>query len=699
MHPTLLRFLPVWMTAGVISLVCLLQFLSKGAGPLGAVERLELATYDWRATLAANHHPHVAANLGVIYVDEESLADLNRESGFRWPLPRHVYGAVLEELTAQDAKAVGFDLLFIDRDRDYVENRVDGLSSDAYFARTLARSGKVILATSPDGLDDHGRINLGRLPALFSTNAWAVGHDGVRGFWTHDAAVLRRVPAFVDDPRLGRVWHLGILLGAQALGLDLSQARVEPGRILLTGPQGLRRIIPVDQQNRLFIDWQIGIDTEQVQQAPLSRVYLDHKKRSRGQDVPSAWRNQVVLVGAAGKGSNVSDWGHTPVGQPTPLCLSQLNVANSMLTGRFIQPCSMPQEMLLTMLLAAITGVLGWKLRVLWATAGILLLGGGYTALTAWLFTHHGWVLPLALPLIGSVVMTYVCMVSYRVVLERAERRQVHSLFGKMVSPSIFSLILEKPVLSLGGSRRQVSIYFADVRGFTRFIEDSHARTTARLRQESLTGDDAERVMDEEARETLSTVNLYLGRIADIVRSHDGTLDKYIGDCVMAFWGAPIPSHRHAVAAVQAAIAVHRAIQQMNSERAQENDRRRREHARAPAGGDKPLALLPILRIGSAISSGSATAGFMGSREHISNYTVFGREVNIARRLEHVAGADRLIITDATFQEIRREAPDLAATFQPLAPVRFEGIPEPLQVYEVPWTDPAAASPAGAPPA
>jgi len=169
-------------------------------------------------------------------------------------------------------------------------------------------------------------------------------------------------------------------------------------------------------------------------------------------------------------------------------------------------------------------------------------------------------------------------------------------------------------------------------------------------------------------------VNLYLARVADVIKQHDGTLDKYIGDCVMAFWGAPTPNPQHAVACVHAAIDAQRAIAEINEQRRQENLRR-----------PNPATHLPLLALGSGINTGKAIVGLMGSDVHILSYTVFGREVNVASRLEGVSGRDRIIISEATYRHLELDDPALASTCVPLESVTVKGIREAVKIYEVPW--------------
>jgi adenylate cyclase len=232
---------------------------------------------------------------------------------------------------------------------------------------------------------------------------------------------------------------------------------------------------------------------------------------------------------------------------------------------------------------------------------------------------------------------------------------------------------------------REVTVLFADVRGFTRLTDENQKAAEEQVRRYALTGAASEAWYAQNARETLDTVNVYLAAIADNVKRYGGTLDKYIGDCVMAFWGAPIPNPAHAADAVRAAVDAQRALARLNADRAQENLRREQANTAALAAGGQARPLLALLSLGTGINTGTVTVGLMGSRAHILNYTVFGREVNIASRLEAVSGQGRIICSEATYRELGRWDAALAGTCIALPPVTVKGISHPLSIYEVPW--------------
>jgi adenylate cyclase len=169
------------------------------------------------------------------------------------------------------------------------------------------------------------------------------------------------------------------------------------------------------------------------------------------------------------------------------------------------------------------------------------------------------------------------------------------------------------------------------------------------------------------------------------VKKNGGTLDKYIGDCVMAFWNAPTPNEKHALACVQAAIDAQRAILALNQKRLAENPAREIENQSRRAAGQPPKPMHIALQLGTGINTGLVTVGLMGSEEHGFNYTVFGREVNLASRLEGVSGSGRIIISDLTYYQLLRHAPELASACTELFPVTVKGIKDAVRIYEVPW--------------
>jgi adenylate cyclase len=688
----LARNLPVAIAVGVIALACLFQALPQWFPSFDVFERLELMSYDWRVRRGFETNTP-AASLGVVFIDDDSLESINQNYGYLWPWPRQLYGRLIHELTAQGAKSIGFDMLFLDLDppRSDTSLHVEGkeVPSDVYFADSLRRAGNVVLASVQE--DAAGQSRALVPPDIFRTNAAHIGHI------SSDAdpdGVLRRARAFYDDPEHGRQWHMGIVLAARELGLDLNRAIVNPGEIQLDGPSGNTRTIPTDKDGYFYIDWVLTWNDSRLLKESFESVLLEEMARDRGRtnQIPK-WQGMTVVVGSIGSGNNIRDFGATPLARQTYLVSKHWNVANSIIQNRFVRRSSYSVETLLILLMGGMAAVITWRLRALAAAGLVLLLLGFYTWLGYLLFETSRYWLPLTLPGLVALLMTHVSMVTYRAIFEQREGHRIRSVFAKVVSADVVSELLRAEKVVLGGARRKVTVYFADIRGFTRLTDESQAMAEEYVAYHGLSPAAAEALLDDRAREVLSAVNLYLGKVADTIKDHNGTLDKYIGDCVMAFWGAPTPSETQAVDCVKAAIVAQQTVRALNRERAAENARRRDENKARVLAGLPPLPALMLLTLGSGVNTGMATVGLMGSDKHLLNYTVFGREVNLASRLEGLSGRGRIIISQSTYLELSRLAPELAASCVELPPATVKGFRDPIRLYEVRWVDPVPTSP------
>lgn len=677
--------MPVFLTCGVILVVIFLKWALSFFPSLNLIERAELFTFDCRARAALSQAAPVNTNLAVIYVDDRSVDVINTwDPRLDWSWPRSVYGELIRELKAEGASVIGIDGFFIGEQHRPPDPDLSGLTSDQFLAREMAAAGNVVVPTTTYDIKAHP-ARLQPILEGIRSSAWRYGHDGLISLSTANADRLRCVTPYYRDPETGALlWQLGIMMAAHELGLDLDHPEFRKEGVVLKRKDGRPFLLPLDAKGQLFIDWTItpyrflGLET------PVASLYHDVLTRKAGNPTSEPLTNRVVLIGFTLAGYRAHDWGPTAVSDNMPRCLAHVNIANSLLTGRFIVPASPAVEILLIALLAVISAMMGWRLRVGWGLAAFAGVLAVYWLIAVKLYVANRYWLPVATPLGGSFLMGYVCLLSYRAVVER-ELRHVRSIMGKVLSPNIFNLLIRQPASALDTCRRDVTIYFADVRGFTRYMEDQHARTLKCLAVQKLSGHEADTLEAQRVAESLARINESLGEIADIVKAHDGTLDKYIGDCVMSFWGAPLPEPKHAVKAVQTAIAVHRALRAINLERVVENERRQKENIARATAGLPELEPQPVLRIGSGLNSGPSTVGFMGSLTHVSNYTVIGREVNIASRLEGMAEPDCILITEATFLEVQRHDPALAATCMKRDKVSLQGIATPVQVYEVPW--------------
>ena len=745
-----LKSAPFLIGSAAVAIVLGMELASRHMPRLDFLKRIEWITYDWRMRQASRMQAETGTNFGFVFIGDEAIdvfsrGDLGPDFHFGLYWPRHIYGRLVQELSAQGAKAIGLDILFGELRPDHKTRLRDGtaVSSDAYFTNAMAQAGNVVLGATPEVMP-HPR---------FRAAALSIGHISTRP----DAdGVLRRVRAFLDhriwhaeilkqaqlngwdlekvyvssnelvfiqgtktnrvsltedglfNPyelagrkppggfvRLARayedvrVWHLGIVLAAMELGADVSRAKVDlkRGRITLSPTNGATRVLPVDGEGRLLIDWTMSLNDPRLTQEAFESVIDRGLLRELGTNIPSRFKDKLVIVGSTAQGNELSDRGSTPLDKGTFLTSSHWNLMNSVITNRFVRTTPLWAELMLIAVWGAAGSVFTCKLSPQRAALTAAMLAAAYisSAAAAFIFARY-WV-PLVMPLI-ALALCYAALVTYQALFEQSEKRRVRGVFSRVVAPSVVEELLKAPNLALVGKRRCVTVMFADIRGFTVMTDESHERAEQIVEREGIEGPEAQRVFDGESEEVVGTVNQYLSAIADTIKKNGGTLDKYIGDCVMAFWGAPTDNEHHAVGCVQSAIEAQRAIKRLNEARRQENERRERANFERAALGQAPsrLRLLEVLSVGIGINTGTVDAGLMGSQD-AQNYTIFGRDVNVASRLEKLAEGNKILIGESTFRWLTRQAPERAALCVELPPAAVRGIREAVKIYEVKWEE------------
>lgn len=746
------KCIPPAIIALSVAIACALELLPLRFQTFQGLQRIESMTYDWRVRMGSQVPRPVSDKLAFVYIGDDTIdifaegrLGTNMQFGLYWP--RHVYGRVVRELGAQGARAIGIDVLFAERRPDHPPVRTPRgtFSSDGFFQKQLLDAGNVVLGATPEvpphpdfrdaawsladittDRDADGvlrRVKLFRDYKLWNPqilaearlNNWDLANATIRsnilmiprrdnkpltinvtsdGHFDPAELTGRKGASRIVRLQLAcedlRVWHLGVVLAARELGIDLSRAEpdLKRGLVTLLKTNGTRIALPVDQQGRMLIDWGIRQNDPRLTVDSFETLVARDLLRERGATPREAGRfgDKLVLIGSIASGNDLTDRGATPLEKDTFLTCNHWNVANSILTGRFISQSSTSSSLMLIALLALASGWVTLRSPTLWASAAVTVAAVLYCISAVLAFTNSNLSLPMITPLVGLLV-THVSLMSYLAFFQESERHRVRHIFSKIVSPSVVNELLRSERLSLGGTRREVTIMFADVRGFTRMTDGVHAEAEQYVREHNLSPERAAAYIDARSQEVLQAVNSYLGVIAETVKRHDGTLDKYIGDCVMAFWGAPASNSRHAVVCVRAAIDAQRRIAALNRERAELNRQREEENLQRLLQSEPPLPLLQTLSLGIGLNTGVATVGLMGSDEHLVNFTVFGREVNLAARLESTARGERIMIGQATYHALLRDDPALAAVCVELEPVAVKGFREPVKSFEVQWQE------------
>jgi len=655
----------------------------------GWLDKVELRTYDWRmrtaAALSAGSSPDPGRGeasgddgIALVEINDASIDELAPLVG-RWPWPRALMGLLVDYLRRGNPKGIALDIGFWEPEREatypFLGEAMTSEASDRALAGAVRRAGNVVLLANAvhPGFEDRAveptawnapPYRLGPLieprPVIqlpyepLASSASGFGHN----FLALDPdGVARRMVPFVR--------HGGRYLPALGVAAALAAGGYGPDEVVLED-DGIRirdRVIPLEPlevrtpdggrriQHAMWINYGAGAHAGNVLR-PYRAYEVRDLLRSEGQilsggtpDVnPALFEGKIVFVGLTASG--LLDVFQTPLGEGTlPGIQLHASVADSILSGRLLRSAPRWTAPAAVLALAILTGLMSAALPFAWAAAGALGLAAAWVAGALHAFTG-GLSLAVASPVLG-VALSLFGGTAYRYFVEDAEKRKVSRLFGRYVSRDVYQQLMASPGLAeLGGRRREMSVLFSDIRGFTSITER---------------GDPDELVLQ---------LNEYFTRMVETVFRRGGTVDKFVGDMVMALFGAPVHDPAHAEHAVAAAVDMVAGLAELNAQWAAEGR--------------------PTLDIGIGINSGEMIAGNIGSSS-IMSYTVIGDNVNLASRLESLNKeyGTRIIISDAT--RLRLET---AYETRPLGGVVVKGKTRAVDIFEV--RVPSPLPPAGA---
>jgi adenylate cyclase len=510
-----------------------------------------------------------AYGVEVVAIDEPSFSEI----GQRWPWSRELHARLVERLRAAGAKIIGFDIIFSEPSTEDADKR---------FAAAL---GPDVVLASDDAMTrlDHG-IQITRVnPIDPFLDAGAV--PGVASVDPDGDVYLRRMPTQGDS------------FAAEILRLAGEPVQPPPEGALIQhfGPA---RTYPT-------VSYYQALEPEEFLQ-------------------PGRFKDKIVLVGLSLKAATSADAG-APDTFPTAYTLTtgsltagvevQATILDNLRHDLFVVP--VPRLAVLALLVAAAFLAAAMSTHgVTWRTGFAALFMVALLFVGAWLALRFGriWA-PPALP-VAAALAVFGTRFGLDYARERQLRRAVSEAFSRYLSPDLVAELARDPsALKLGGERRNLSILFCDVRGFTTL---------------------SEKLKDEPERLT-TLINRLLDPLSEAVLTEGGTIDKYMGDCVMAFWNAPLPSPDHPLRAVRAAMRMMDAVAALNAALRQEE-----------------AESAPQFAIGVGINTGDCVVGNVGSRWRY-DYSVLGDTVNLASRLESLSKEYKvsLILGPATAEAVR----------------------------------------------
>jgi adenylate cyclase len=549
----------------------------------------------------------------IIDIDEQSLKSVGQ-----WPWPRTRIADLISRLTQMGALVIAFDIVFAEPDRmspsvaadefrdldDATRTKLRALpSNDAVFADALKNSRVVVgesglpfAVAQPDGA---------RPPIGLAT----MGGDP-RPFLLNFPGLLRNVPQLeqaasgrglftIRAERDGIVRRVPIVMQAQGTvmpSLTLEMLRVASGSntvLIRSDRAGVQNaavpgfVIPTDRNGQLWIHF-----------APHDKArYVSAGDVLEGKVPADRVARRLVLIGTSAVG--LLDSKTTPIDPVMPGVEVHAQVLESVLTQSVL---SSPNYAIGVELIAALSlGIAIIWLAPILSPALLLAFGAAIIAITlgaSWYFYQQaGLLFDATYPLLSSALV-YLTLIFSNYISEQAQRRRIRSAFGQYLSPALVEQLAQSPEkLVLGGEEREMSILFSDVRGFTTISE----------------------LYKDDPQGLTSLMNSFLTPLTNAIIDHKGTIDKYMGDAVMAFWNAPLHDERHEYNACEAALEMLHRVDTLNRQREQQ-------------ANETGQRFIPI-KVGVGINTGRCVVGNMGSDLRF-NYSVLGDPVNLASRLE-----------------------------------------------------------------
>ncbi|MFL6839980.1 MAG: CHASE2 domain-containing protein [Bradyrhizobium sp.] len=611
-----LRALRLWFKRriGYARLACvalLVAFAALRVFDPPPVEELRVRTFDSFQLI----EPRVktARPVTIVDIDEKSLAKFGQ-----WPWPRTQIADMIINLSKLGAAVIAFDIMFSEPDRlnpdiaantiryldEVTRSRLRALPSNDQILADAIRRSRVVL----------GETGLAEVNPLFDKTLPVTGVAMLGGepqpFLFDFPGLLRNVPVLEEaaagrglftikterDGIVRRVPMMMLAQDAMVPSLSFEILRVVTGTptiIIKSEKTGIRSVavrgleVPTDRNGQVWVHF--------ADQDP--SIYLSAADVLDGNVPVNMVDRKLVLIGTSAVGLN--DIKTTPVSRAMPGVEIHAQVLESALTGAGV---SQPDYGIsIEFATALVFGLLVIAFAPLFGPITLVGLGAVFaTALagTSWYFyTRHKLLIDFTYPLMSTTAI-YLTLIFSSFVREQAQRRQIRSAFGQYLSPALIEQLAQSPEkLVLGGEEREMTIMFSDVRGFTS-ISESYKHDPQGLTK---------------------LMNRFLTPLTNAILARKGTIDKYMGDAIMAFWNAPLDDKEHEINACEAAVDMLERIDELNKQREQE----------AQQGGHVYIPL----NVGVGLNTGVCVVGNMGSDLRF-DYSVLGDSVNLASRLE-----------------------------------------------------------------
>ncbi len=628
--------IPKWLKGLLISLgITLLVFIFY---LFSTFERIELNAYDFRFKLRGERT--TPSPVKIIAIDDASLNVFGK-----WPWKRQLHAQFIKILKEYGVNAIMYDILFIEpdiehpyNDRALVEeaNAAENVYFPFYFPRSTDKTslpGKSFLQFGLKNnlieyfISENDIVT--PLPGLLDASA---GTGYVNGY-PDDDGVTRSAVLFIRY--LDRIYPIiSFRIACDFLGVKLDDLQFKPGKYLKIPLRNNTIQIPVDDYCQMLVNYSCGI--ESFNPYSFADIMTSYNQIQQGKNPIidlSILSNKIILIGTTATGT--TDLKPIPFSSVYPMVGVHASIIDTIVNENFIRTAPVLWEILLLLLLGCLMGIIIPKLKPISGVVFTLILTGIYLFFNYHSFATLGISFKIIYPML-LIFLSDLSIVIYRHATEEKEKKWIRNVFSTYITPSVVNKILKEPEsLKLGGERREMTVYFSDLSGFTTISE-------------SLSPEDL-----------VHLINEYLSAMTDIIFKHEGTLDKYEGDAIMAFWNAPIDQHDHAFLCCRAALDCLDELGKLQKKWEKE--------------GRPQLSM----RIG--INTGPMIVGNMGSNTRM-DYTVMGDSVNLGARLE---SANKEYNTTIMISESTKKQVESRIECRELDALKVKGKNKPIHVYEL----------------
>lgn len=599
----------------------------------GLLTDIETRTWDWRLRFIANQEPH-NPKIKLIVIDQTSLDHFSVNEKIYWPWPRSLYVPVLRFLERSGAKAAAFDMLFTESSGQF--------GDDAEFAAAVKSSLPVVSAVAlrSSGVEipaDSGALFTRSLTRDVETRRALLGGFAPPRYGTATLPIpelieasrsLGNVTSEPDEDKIFRRTTPGALIN------DLPIANLPFALFADTAPEAARdsRFAELqDPTGKLLVRF-FGpagtYDTYSIHAVINSWLQLEEGK------TPAIsldeFKDAIVLIGGTAPG--LLDLRSVPVGGAYSGVEINATILDNALRNGFLRHVSPLSAALMTVALLALAALLAMLHERVQLVGALVLLSAWFA--TCFYAATLGWWIPMVIPMLGMALMLSLgFFLQYQ--LEGKQHRFIRGAFQHFVTAEVVNKIIADPsLLALGGERKELTMLFSDIAGFTTLSEAM------------------------EPAELVRFINTFLSEMTDIILSHEGTIDKYEGDAIIAFWNAPLTIPDHEARSVRAAL------------QCQERLRELADYFQQEFGVDVQM------RVG--INTGVVTVGNFGSSKRF-NYTMIGDAANLASRLE---GTNKVFGTRILVSESTKEGVKDGVVWRRVADVQVKGKKESTRLYE-----------------